>query len=192
MSTHARAHLDALRRALRSFEGETERIDAWGRELFGRLSAGGRLLTAGNGGSAAHAEHLASELVGRYRADRPPFSALALNVDGSALTALTNDYGPEQMFARQVLAHARSDDVLIAFSTSGRSPNAVAAAHAAKGVGAVVWSFTGPAPNPLADASTDVVAVDTEWTATVQEVHQVALHLLCAAFDRALVAASPT
>ena len=186
-------HLAALRQALEALEDDIERIERWGHDLARRLEAGGRLLTVGNGGSAAHAEHLAAELVGRYRDDRPPFSALSLHVDGATLTALTNDFGPEQMFSRQVLAHARPDDVLIAFSTSGGSPNVIAAAHAAKGVGASVWSLTGPAPNPLADASVDALTVDAEWTATVQEVHQVALHLLCAAFDRSrTLPSSPT
>ncbi len=178
-------HLDALRDALDHFERTAlTQVQAWGKRLADRLVDGGRLLTVGNGGSAAHAEHLASEMVGRYLEERPPFSALALHVDGSALTALTNDYGPQEMFARQVRAHGRPDDVLIAFSTSGRSPNVVAAADAARAAGMVVWSFTGPAPNPLAAASDDTVAIVAAGTPTVQEVHQVAVHLLCAAFDR--------
>jgi D-sedoheptulose 7-phosphate isomerase len=180
------AHLDALRRALDDFQPAAADLDRWGSALAACLTGGGRLLTVGNGGSAAHAEHLASEIVGRYFKDRPPFSAIALHVDGSAITALVNDYGVEEMFTRQVCAHGRSGDVLVAFSTSGRSPNVVAAARAAIARGMVVWSFTGPAPNPLAEVSTDVVVVPTDRTATVQEVHQVALHLLCAAFDRAL------
>ncbi len=182
--TSTTEHLDALRAALRTFEsGGAPRLATWGAELARRLGAGGRLLTVGNGGSAAHAEHLASELVGRFRCDRPPYSALALHVDGSTLTALTNDYGPEEMFARQVRAHGRVGDVLVAFSTSGTSRNVLAGAHAANELGLTVWSLTGSAPNPLAALSTEVIAVDAQTTATVQEVHQVALHLLCAAFD---------
>ncbi len=182
----ALAHLDDLRAALESFEEEVPTIERWGAELARRLSAGGRLLTLGNGGSAAHAGHLASELVGRYCADREPFSAIALPVDGAALTALTNDFGPEDMFARQVRAHARPGDVIVAFSTSGRSPNVLAAVRAARHLGAVVWSLTGSSPNPLAEASTDSLAVEAAATPTVQEVHQVALHLLCQAFDDSL------
>ncbi|MCU4183089.1 SIS domain-containing protein [Acidiferrimicrobium sp. IK] len=186
--TVARSHLDALRSALDTFEDVgTRRVEAWGARLAARLSAGARLLTVGNGGSAAHAEHLASEMVGRYFEDRPPFSAIALHVDGSAVSALVNDYGVEEMFTRQVRAHGRAGDVLVAFSTSGRSPNVVAAASAATGRGMEVWSLTGGLPNPLAEASTEVLAVPAPRTATVQEVHQVAIHLLCAAFDRALL-----
>jgi D-sedoheptulose 7-phosphate isomerase len=182
----ALAHLDDLRAAIDSFEAEIPAIERWGAELARRLSAGGRLLTVGNGGSAAHAEHLSAELVGRYRVEREPFSAIALHVDGAALTALSNDYGAEDMFARQVRAHARPGDVVIAFSTSGCSPNVLAAARAARERGVVVWSFTGPAPNPLVEASTDSVSVVADATPTVQEVHQVALHLLCEAFDQSL------
>ncbi len=186
-AARAARHLARLRRALDSFEVEgAPLLDRWGAVLAARLSGGGRLLAAGNGGSAAHAEHLASELVGRYHRDRPPFSALALHVDGSSLTALTNDYGPEEMFARQVRAHGRPGDVLVVFSTSGSSPNAVAAARAATEVGVTAWAMTGPAPNPLAGATDETLTVEAETTAAVQEVHQVAIHLLCAAFDRHL------
>jgi D-sedoheptulose 7-phosphate isomerase len=180
-------HLRALHQALDSFEPETKRIDRWGHELAERLTGGARLVTVGNGGSAAHAEHLASELVGRYAEERAAFSALALHVDGSSLTALTNDYGPQEMFARQVRAHVRRGDVVIAFSTSGRSPNVVEAVEVAGRIGATTWSFTGQMPNRLSEASSDAVGVWAEATATVQEVHQVALHLLCASFDRAVI-----
>jgi phosphoheptose isomerase len=184
--TAALAHLDDLRTALDSFEADIPTIERWGAELARRLSAGRRLVTLGNGGSAAHAGHLAAELVGRYCTEREPFSAIALPVDGAALTALTNDYGSEEMFARQVRAHARPGDVIVAFSTSGRSPNVLTAVHAARQLEAVVWSFTGPLPNPLVEASTDAVTVTAGATPTVQEVHQVALHLLCQAFDDSL------
>jgi D-sedoheptulose 7-phosphate isomerase len=183
-SVSSHSHLVQLRRALDRFERDIGQIEQWGEALARRLMDDGRLLTVGNGGSAAHAEHLASELVGRYALDRPPFSAIALHVDGAALSALTNDYGIEEMFARQVRAHARPGDVVVAFSTSGRSPNVLAAARAATESGATVWSFTGPGPNALAAVSTDFIGVTADRTATVQEIHQVAIHLLCAAFDR--------
>ena len=185
-TTTAVRHLEALRAALDAFECELPTLERWGRELAGRLTVGGRLLTVGNGGSAAQAEHLAAEFVGRYSAEREPFSAVALHVAGAAVSALVNDYGVQEMFARQVRAHARARDVLIAFSTSGRSPNVIAAARAARCKGATVWSFTGPAPNSLAKLSNDTVAVSAAATPTVQEIHQIALHLLCEAFDRSL------
>jgi D-sedoheptulose 7-phosphate isomerase len=187
MNNPSADHLRALHQALDSFEPETKRIDRWGQELAGRLTGGARVVTVGNGGSAAHAEHLASELVGRYAGERAAFSAMALHVDGSTLTALTNDYGPQEMFARQVRAHVRRGDVVIAFSTSGRSPNVVEAVQVADQIGATTWSFTGQMPNHLSEASSDAVGVWAEATATVQEVHQVAIHLLCAAFDRHLI-----
>jgi D-sedoheptulose 7-phosphate isomerase len=178
-----RTHLRALRRPLAALAAETDRIDAWGRRLARILLGGGRLLAVGNGGSAAQAQHLTGELVGRYRADRVPLSALALHAEGSSLTAIANDFGYEEALARQVRAHGRPGDVLLALSTSGRSPNVLAAVAAASQAGLVTLGLTGPAPNPLASSCDDAVAVDAPATATVQEVHQVVVHLLCAAID---------
>ncbi len=178
-----RDHLAALAGALASLEGEVEKVDAWGRHLAGVLVGGGRLLAVGNGGSAALAQHLTSELVGRYRDDRPAFSALALCAEGSSLTAITNDYGADEAFARQVRAHGRPGDVLVALSTSGRSPNVLAAVETAHEYALTTWALTGRRPNPLAEACDDAVCVDATSTATVQEIHQVVVHLLCAAFD---------
>jgi D-sedoheptulose 7-phosphate isomerase len=179
-----RRHLAHLTAALSTLEGELPRIDAWGQHLAAVLTSGGRLLVAGNGGSAAQAQHLTSELVGRYQDERPPLSAVSLHAETSSLTAITNDYGAEQAFARQVRAHGRVGDVLLVLSTSGRSSNVLAAAAAAMEAGLTVWSLTGAAPNPLSKACDDTLAVAGPNTATVQEVHQVAIHLLCAAVDR--------
>jgi D-sedoheptulose 7-phosphate isomerase len=150
------------------------------------LCAGGRLLAVGNGGSAAHAQHLTAELVGRYVVDRPPFSAIALHADTSALTALVNDYPADELFARQVSAHGRAGDVLVALSTSGSSSNVVAAVEAARRGGLVTWAVTGRSPNPLAVLADSAVSVDSTSTPTIQEVHQVVVHLLCEALDEAL------
>jgi D-sedoheptulose 7-phosphate isomerase len=178
-----RAHLAALRRPLAALEQEVERLEAWGGELAGVLVGGGRLLAAGNGGSAAQAQHLTSELVGRYRDDRPPFSAIALHAESSSLTAIANDYGGGVAFARQVRAHGRPGDVLLALSTSGRSENVLAAVDTALDSGLRTWALTGPAPNPLWELADDALAVEAEATATVQEIHQVVVHLLCAELD---------
>jgi D-sedoheptulose 7-phosphate isomerase len=186
-----RRHLEALRAPLDRLAGDLDLIDGWGRHLARVLAGGGRLLAVGNGGSAAQAQHLTSELVGRYRDERQPFSALALHAETSALTAISNDYGPEELFARQVRAHGRAGDVLVLLSTSGRSPNVVAAARAGREVGLAVWALTGPAPNPLVQAADDALVVDSPWTATVQEVHQVVIHLLCAAVDVSVGASRP-
>lgn len=185
-----RAHLAALQRALDILEPEIDRVDAWGDHLAGVLLSGGRLLAAGNGGSAALAQHLTSELVGRYRDDRLAFSALSLHAEGSSLTSITNDYGADEAFARQVRAHGRPGDVLVALSTSGRSPNVLAAVAAARECEMTVWALAGARPNPLAERCHDAVCVEAPATATVQEVHQIVVHLLCAAVD-CTVGASP-
>jgi glycosyltransferase involved in cell wall biosynthesis/phosphoheptose isomerase len=177
-------HLAALTSSLRVLEAELPLLSEWGERLAARLLDGGRLLAAGNGGSAAQAQHLTAELVGRYQAERQPLSAICLHGDSSTLTAIANDYGQEQAFARQVHAHVREGDVLVCLSTSGRSPNVVAAARAARECGAESWALTGPGPNPLADACDQAIAVECGSTATVQELHQVAIHLLCGAVDR--------
>jgi rfaE bifunctional protein nucleotidyltransferase chain/domain/rfaE bifunctional protein kinase chain/domain len=182
-------HLAALVTPLEALSGDVDRIGAWGRHLALVLPAGGRLLAVGNGGSAAQAQHLTSELVGRYRDDRPPFSALALHAESSSVTAIANDYGYDTSFARQVLAHGRPGDVLVALSTSGRSANVLAAVEAARERGVTTWALTGPAPNPLQAACDDAVSVAAA-TATVQEIHQIAVHLLCAAFERAYTTAT--
>ncbi|MGY1709439.1 SIS domain-containing protein [Geodermatophilus sp. SYSU D00758] len=183
-------HVASLSAALGSLTGQLDALDRWGRLLADVLcgESRGRLLAAGNGGSAAQAQHLTAELVGRYRADRPPFAAVCLTAETSSLTAIANDYPADELFARQVEAHGRPGDVLFLLSTSGRSPNAVAAARRARECGITVLALTGPAPNPLAAEADEVVAIDSPWTATVQECHLVALHLVCAAFDAAVLA----
>ncbi|HEX6257649.1 MAG TPA: SIS domain-containing protein [Euzebyales bacterium] len=180
------AHVDALIGATRSLRRQVADIERLGEALATVLLAGGRLLAAGNGGSAAQAQHLTAELVGRFRGERQPLSAIALHADTSSLTAIGNDYGPGEMYARQVVAHGRDGDVLVALSTSGRSTNVLTAADAARDVGVAIWGLTGPRPNPLADRCDEVVAVDAGSTATVQELHLVVIHLLCAAVDAAV------
>jgi glycosyltransferase involved in cell wall biosynthesis/phosphoheptose isomerase len=181
-----RDHLQALRAGLDALDRAAARLDAWGAHLADVLTHGGKLLTVGNGGSAAEAQHFSAELVGRFRDERRPLSALCLHGDTSALTAIANDYGGDACFARQVQAHGRPGDVLIALSTSGCSPNVVAAAHAAREAGVESWAMTGAAPNPLAAACDDALCLPCESQATVQELHLVAIHLLCAAIDRAI------
>jgi D-sedoheptulose 7-phosphate isomerase len=178
-------HLAGSRAALESLESELGRLTRWGTTLRLRLEQGGRLLVAGNGGSAALAQHLAGELVGRYDRERRPFSALALCAETAGLTAIGNDYGYDEVFARQVQAHGRPGDVLVALSTSGRSPNLLAAAAAGRASGLITWAMTGPAPNPLTTAVDDHLAVPCPETPSVQDVHQVAVHLLCLAFEQA-------
>jgi D-sedoheptulose 7-phosphate isomerase len=181
-SSHLVGHL----RALLALEREQGRLNSWGVSLARRLAGGGRLLAAGNGGSAAQAQHLTAELVGRFQSDRPAFSAIALHSDTSATTAIANDYGFDDVFARQVEAHGRLGDVLLLLSTSGKSPNLLAAARTARRLGLRTLALTGPAPNPLAQVAYEAVCIDHEKPAIVQEVHLVAIHLMCTAFDAAI------
>lgn len=188
----ARDHVRTLIHALHGLDGDLDRIERWGRQVAAVLAAGGRLLACGNGGSAADAQHLTAELVGRYLHERRPLSAIALHADTSSVTAVANDYGYDEVFARQVRAHGRPGDVLVLLSTSGRSPNVLAAAKAATAGGLHTLALTGPAPTPLGGMADEVIAVDAAATATVQEVHGVLVHAMCAAVDRHLPAPHPT
>jgi D-sedoheptulose 7-phosphate isomerase len=183
----AASHLDALDFTLDALRRQSARLMYWGDVLAERLGSGARLLAAGNGGSAAEAQHLTAELVGRFSIDRRPFSAIALHGDTSSLTAIGNDYGYREVFARQVRAHARPGDIVLLLSVSGRSRNLLTAADAAAEVGATAWALTGPAPNPLAARVDDALSLPGPCSA-VQEAHLVAVHLLCAAFEAALPA----
>lgn len=183
------AHDRELAQGLASLRAQSGQLELWAVELADRLLAGGRLLAAGNGGSAAEAAHLVAELVGRFSTDRPAFSALTLGADGPTVTALVNDYGPTEMFARQVEAHGRAGDVLALLSTSGASPNVLAAAERGRAGGLRVWALTGTAPNPLLARCHAGIAVPAGSTAAVQAVHLVAIHALCAAFDEHVRAA---
>jgi D-beta-D-heptose 7-phosphate kinase / D-beta-D-heptose 1-phosphate adenosyltransferase len=168
------------------------RVVDWGSRLARLGSDGGRLLVAGNGGSAAQAQHLTAELVGRFQTERPPMSALSLHAETSSVTAISNDYGYEQVFARQVRAHARPGDVVLLMSGSGNSANLLRAAEAAREVGAATWALTGPAPNPLEALVDEAVTVTAEALSTVQECHLVVIHLMCAAMDSAVSAGYDT
>jgi D-sedoheptulose 7-phosphate isomerase len=180
------SHLEMLTSALRGFDASVPTLRGWGETAARVLGGGGRLLACGNGGSAEQAQHLTSELVGRYQHDRQPLAALPLHADLAALTAIGNDYGPDEVFARQVRAHGRPGDILVCLSTSGSSRNVVAAAAAAAERGLVTWALTGPAPNPLASVCADAIAVDADAVCTIQEVHLAAIHILCDAIDSAL------
>ncbi|HEY3534372.1 MAG TPA: glycosyltransferase [Pedococcus sp.] len=182
-----RAHSREVREGLADATRQSDRVESWGRRLAAHLGSGGRLLAAGNGGSAAEAEHLTGELVGRFLDDRRPLSAVSLGSDAASLTAILNDYGPEEVFARQVAAHGRPGDVLVLLSTSGQSPNVLAAARRGHELGLRVWALTGPAPNPLEALADEAIAVAAGSTAAVQEVHLALVHAICAALDEALV-----
>ncbi len=154
--------------------------------LTGCLRRGGRILVCGNGGSAADAQHVAAEFSGRFLKERAPWPAQALTVNASALTAIGNDYGFDEVFARQVRAFGRSGDVLIAISTSGNSPNVLRAADAAREAGAGTIALTGSAGGKLRGSCDVTLAVPSSSTPRVQEGHVVLLHLLCQLVEDAL------
>jgi len=167
------------RQMLEVFEKEgIQPLEKAGRMLVECLEAGGCIFTCGNGGSAADAQHVAAELVGRFRRNRKGLPALALTTDTSILTSVGNDYGFEEIFTRQADALVRKGDILWAFSTSGKSPNILKAAQTAKAKGALVLSFTGRR-NSLLEALSDVCLCLEGPTASVQEIHQLAYHILC-------------
>ncbi|WP_454042837.1 PfkB family carbohydrate kinase [Cellulosimicrobium sp. Marseille-Q8652] len=178
-----RAHADDLHQGLDLLLAEAHRIDAWGEHLADVVLGGGRLLVAGNGGSAAEAQHLTAELVGRFEGERVPLSAISLHAETSSLTAIVNDYGIGEMYARQVAAHGRPGDVLLLLSTSGNSENVVAAAHRGRELGLTTWALTGPSPCGLSAACDETLAMQGASTSSVQELHLVVAHALCAALD---------
>jgi D-sedoheptulose 7-phosphate isomerase len=151
------------------------------------LKAGRRILFCGNGGSAADAQHMAAELVGRFALEREPFPALALTTDTSILTAVANDWDFKDVFARQVRAHARSGDVVVGISTSGKSHNVVRALEVAREVGAVTLAFTGRNGGPVAQAADLCFKAPDTATPRVQELHLLAWHGVCEVVEAALV-----
>ncbi|CAN5656308.1 D-sedoheptulose 7-phosphate isomerase [soil metagenome] len=150
------------------------------------LGNGHTVLTLGNGGSAAEAQHFAAELVGRFRLERRAYPVLALTTDSSILTAVANDYGYDDVFSRQIEAFAREGDLVIAFSTSGESRNAVQAAVAARKHGAMVIAMTGSRMSTLGQSADIVVQAPSADTPTIQELHTLFTHVLCDVAESAL------
>jgi D-sedoheptulose 7-phosphate isomerase len=149
------------------------------------LKGGGRVLIFGNGGSAADAQHTAAELVGRFERDRAALAAIALTTDTSVVTAVANDTSFERVFARQVEALGRAGDVALGITTSGASPNVVAALEAARSRGLRTVALTGRSGGPAGAASDIHINVPSESTARVQEVHRTLLHVVCELVERA-------
>ncbi len=147
--------------------------------LVRTLRAGNKVLVAGNGGSAAEAQHFAAELVGRFKRERAPYAVLSLTTDTAILTAVANDYGYEDVFARQVLAFGRSGDLLVGYSTSGESKNLLRAAASARHCGMTVIAVTGGRASRLARAADIAIRIPLLDTATTQELHMAVTHILC-------------
>jgi D-sedoheptulose 7-phosphate isomerase len=155
--------------------------------VIAALRAGNKLLIIGNGGSAADAQHIAAEIIGRYKQDRPAYAAIALTTDTSALTAIANDYGFEQVFARQVEGLGRRGDVLLALSTSGRSPNILAALRKARELGLVTIGFTGLKGEALGDLCDHLFVSPSDDTPVVQQIHLTIAHGICDEIERTMM-----
>lgn len=151
-----------------------------------RLRGGGKVLSFGNGGSAADAQHLAAELVNRFRVDRPPLAAVALTTDTSALTAIGNDFGFEQVFEKQVRALARPGDVAVGISTSGTSANVLRALAAAREIGCTCVGLTGESGDAMGAVCDYLVRVPSRETPRVQECHVAWIHAFCDLLDAIL------
>jgi D-sedoheptulose 7-phosphate isomerase len=157
--------------------------------IYSCLAAGGQLLIAGNGGSAADAQHIAAELTGRFLLERQPFRAIALHGNTSALTAIGNDYGYEHVFARELSAHARPEDVLLAISTSGNSRNILCAIEAARQCKVSVIGLTGESGGQMQSTCDLCVCVPSRSTARIQEMHITIGHAICELLEARLAKA---
>lgn len=156
-----------------------ETLAAAAEAIIKSLKQGGRVYICGNGGSAADAQHIASELVGKFQRERKGLAAVALTTDTSILTSVSNDYGYENVFSKQVEALVREGDILWAISTSGSSANVIAAAQLAKKKGAFVLAFTGKSSSRLEQIADICFCANNESTARSQEIHQIAYHIIC-------------
>ena len=165
------------------FGMEADHILAQAADMAERLKRGCRILVCGNGGSAADAQHFAAELSGRYVKERRALAGIALTVDSSALTAIGNDYGFDQIFSRQVEALGRPGDLLVGISTSGNSPNVIRAVESAKELGMRTLGLLGRDGGRLKDLVDDALVVPCAVTARIQEVHMMTYHFWCEAID---------
>lgn len=188
-SEYARAHLLQSQLALAAAaenEPFLEQMEAISDAIANCFRAGGKLLLAGNGGSAADAQHIAGEFIARLNFDRAPLPAIALTVDTSVLTAVGNDYGYEQVFERQVHGLGRRGDVFIGISTSGRSSNILRAMRKAKDLGLITVAFCGAQKAEILDLSDIALCVPSQQTSLVQQIHITAAHIICARVESAL------
>jgi len=189
IAAHFQSSLDGLTKAVQSADlrAVTHTV---ARAVADALKAGNKLLLIGNGGSAADAQHIAAEIVGRYKQERPGWAAIALTTDTSALTAIANDYGFEQIFARQVQGLAKRGDVLFALTTSGRSPNILAALKVARDLGVTTVGFTGTKGQSMRAACDHLFVAPTDDTPVIQQVHMMAMHAICDEVEQTLIVAT--
>lgn len=176
----------AVKQRVLADEGLLHQLQRAAEACIESLRSGGRILFMGNGGSAADAQHLAAELVSRFAYDRPGLPGLALTTDTSILTAVGNDYGYRDVFKRQVEAHGRRGDVLVALSTSGKSPNVLEGLRAARPLGIITIALTGAGGADLPSLSDICLCVPSTSTARIQECHILFGHILCGLVEAAL------
>jgi D-sedoheptulose 7-phosphate isomerase len=184
------AHLALSREALERATQDTGLLDTARKiaaVIANALSGGKKLLIAGNGGSAGDAQHIAAEIVGRYKKDRPAYAAIALTTDTSALTAIGNDYGFEQVFSRQVEGLGQRGDVLLAITTSGRSPNILAALKLARSRGLVTIGFTGVKGSSMAASCDHLLVAPSDDTAVIQQIYMAFAHGICGVIEQTLM-----
>jgi D-sedoheptulose 7-phosphate isomerase len=176
---HFNAHREAIERSIDSLEASTE---AASRAFADAVKAGAKVVTFGNGGSSAEASHLAEELVGRFKKTRRPFPAMSLSADTGTVTCISNDFGYEALFERQIEAFVQHGDVAVALTTSGKSENVIRGLRAAKSRGAITIALTGSRGLDRVEAD-HVLAVPSDDSAIVQEVHLILIHLFCMAVE---------
>ena len=189
MTSYIHAELEGVQHAIAAMRADASllsSLEAAARECVVCLQRGNRLLLAGNGGSAADAQHIAAELVGRFAFDRPGLPAIALTTDTSILTAISNDYGYDNVFARQVQALGCKGDALIGYSTSGRSANILRAFEEARKRELVCIGLTGSRGGPMRELCHYLLEVPTDTTARVQVGHLILGHILCGLIENAI------
>jgi D-sedoheptulose 7-phosphate isomerase len=191
-TAYARSHLKESVDALKAAVDDSDFLSVLGRiadEMANALRAGRKILLCGNGGSAADAQHIAGELLSRFDTDRAPLPAIALTTDSSVLTAIGNDYGYDHVFERQVRGLGAKGDVLIAISTSGRSPNILGALDAARKNGVVTIGFTGRKGGEMPSRCDVILRVPSDRTPVIQQIHITAAHIVCGLVERRLAGA---
>lgn len=179
----------AAKQALLADEACLAQVEALVARTVASLRAGGKIIFAGNGGSFADAQHLSAEFSSRFRFDRAPLASLALGTNSSAMSAIGNDYGYDQVFARELTAIGRPEDVFIPISTSGRSPNVLAAARVARDLGIHTVGLSGAGPSAMTEVC-ECIQVPSQETARIQECHILIGHILCGLVEQSIFAAS--
>lgn len=180
-------YLDKASKNFIALKNQSENIEVATNVVIKSLQAGKKIIFCGNGGSAGDSQHLAAELMGRYKVDRKPMPAIALTVDTSAITAIGNDYGYENVFSRQLKGIGNKGDVLIAISTSGKSKNVINAIHEAKEMGIYVISFTGIDDSEMKSLSDNTISAQSNETNHIQEMHIAIGQLICGIVEEEII-----